>query len=206
MTRPTAAALLSALALGCASAPAPAPSSLGPGVVATYRADEVPPALALGMDRADAAIRTLRERLSRTVVYNLDNLGDGAAELMEVWRTAMPEHAREAGEETEAKVGKTSSLLRDPANAPPAWARATVLSYGGKRADEVPALVFDLGDRVGVLRPAATGSGCLGCHGPIEALTPGVRAALAEHYPQDRATGFAEGDLRGFYWAEARKR
>jgi hypothetical protein len=30
-------------------------------------------------------------------------------------------------------------------------------------------------------------------------------AALAGAYPQDRATGFAPGDLRGWMWAEVPK-
>jgi hypothetical protein len=42
----------------------------------------------------------------------------------------------------------------------------------------------------------------LACHGPEEALQPEVRAALDQRYPEDRATGYAAGDLRGAFWAE----
>ncbi len=38
---------------------------------------------------------------------------------------------------------------------------------------------------------------CLSCHGPLENLGTKVKAALAQHYPNDVATGYQLGDLRG---------
>ena len=49
---------------------------------------------------------------------------------------------------------------------------------------------------------ADVADGCLACHGPAEALDEEVRVALAELYPEDRATGFRSGDLRGWFWVE----
>lgn len=46
-------------------------------------------------------------------------------------------------------------------------------------------------------KPIKTGAVCLNCHGPSEALVAGVRERLHELYPNDRATGYAAGDLRG---------
>ena len=43
---------------------------------------------------------------------------------------------------------------------------------------------------------------CLQCHGKVDDLAPEVRDVLAKNYPQDRATGFAAGDLRGWFWVE----
>jgi mono/diheme cytochrome c family protein len=100
-------------------------------------------------------------------------------------------------------LGRTSHRLRNAANAPPAWAAPYVAAAAGKKAAEVKPVAVDLGDRIGLLRPIPTGQGCLRCHGPAEGLTPGVRDALSRGYPADQATGFAEGDLRGFFWAEA---
>jgi hypothetical protein len=70
----------------------------------------------------------------------------------------------------------------------------------GRPAAEVGPLAVDLGDRVGVLLPIAVKSACLGCHGPAAGLSPKVKEALAAAYPADRATGYAEGDARGFTW------
>lgn len=41
---------------------------------------------------------------------------------------------------------------------------------------------------------------CLTCHGAD--LAPDVQAAIAERYPDDRATGYRTGELRGVIWAE----
>ncbi|HCF96715.1 MAG TPA: hypothetical protein DEW46_16805, partial [Verrucomicrobia bacterium] len=38
---------------------------------------------------------------------------------------------------------------------------------------------------------------CVACHGPEEQIQPDVLAAIRAHYPNDRATGFQPGDLRG---------
>ena len=41
---------------------------------------------------------------------------------------------------------------------------------------------------------------CTTCHG--ESISPGIASAIAERYPDDEATGFAVGDLRGVFWVE----
>jgi hypothetical protein len=41
---------------------------------------------------------------------------------------------------------------------------------------------------------------CLTCHGSN--LDADIAASIAERYPEDRATGFEAGDLRGVFWVE----
>ncbi|MCK6460054.1 MAG: DUF3365 domain-containing protein [Planctomycetes bacterium] len=38
---------------------------------------------------------------------------------------------------------------------------------------------------------------CTTCHGAPDTIPPAVREAVARRYPDDRATGFSPGDLRG---------
>jgi Protein of unknown function (DUF3365) len=104
-----------------------------------------------------------------------------------------------------AVVGRTSARLRNPENAPPAWAKDYVASTDGRKAANVAPAAFDLGDRVGVLRPIEIRKRCLGCHDAREKVPASTRAWLARSYPADRAFGYAVGDLRGFWWAEAPK-
>lgn len=47
------------------------------------------------------------------------------------------------------------------------------------------------------LRPILVQPRCLACHGDPAAFAPEVRAVLARRYPEDRATGYDVGDLRG---------
>lgn len=47
------------------------------------------------------------------------------------------------------------------------------------------------------MRPIMVQERCLACHGPVDSLAPGVRPILDARYPEDAATGYRAGDLRG---------
>lgn len=47
------------------------------------------------------------------------------------------------------------------------------------------------------MKAIPTGEVCLKCHGTE--LAPGVAQALAGLYPEDRATGYSQGDIRGAF-------
>jgi hypothetical protein len=110
--------------------------------------------------------------------------------------------ARKAG----IAAGRTSDRLRNPANAPKPWAAPIVERYAGRPAAGVDGFVVDLGDRVGVMRPITQRHLCGACHGPTAGLDAGVRAELRARYPADRAVGFNEGELRGWFWVEVPKK
>jgi hypothetical protein len=46
---------------------------------------------------------------------------------------------------------------------------------------------------------------CAACHGAPDTFDPAVRAELRDLYPRDRAVGFAEGEIRGWFWVEVPK-
>jgi hypothetical protein len=110
------------------------------------------------------------------------------------------------GREEGVAGGRTSARLRSPANAPRPWAAPVVARFADRRASGIDGFAVDLGTRVGVMRPVAHRAVCSPCHGRDEQLIPGVRAELQKRYPQDRATGFKEGDLRGWLWVEVPKK
>jgi len=156
-----------------------------------------------GMEAADAAITALQKRLSARLVEELEKGGPTRA--VSVCRDEAQALTAETARAQGIRVGRTSHRLRNASNAPPAWAEAHVAASAGKAAAEVAPLAVDLGDRVGVLRPIPTGPACLQCHGARESLAPDVAVFLASAYPNDRAVGFAAGEVRGFFWAEAPK-
>lgn len=47
------------------------------------------------------------------------------------------------------------------------------------------------------MRPIITGNVCLTCHGSQEYIPDAVKTLITEKYPQDKARGYSEGDLRG---------
>ena len=153
---------------------------------------------------ADAAMKALQGALLSRLREEMARGGPPAA--ISVCRDEAQAITARIAREQGLALGRTSDRLRNPVNAAPTWARATVATSAGKRAAEVQQVTFDLGDRVGVLRPIGTADTCTSCHGAPSAISPEVRAVLAMAYPNDRATGFAPGDLRGWMWAEVPKR
>ena len=95
----------------------------------------------------------------------------------------------------EVRVGRTSDRLRNPDNAAPDWVANAL-------ASDAPAGTWQSGDAIGLVSPIPTGALCTGCHGLEADLEPDVRASLARLYPEDQATGYAEGDTRGWFWVE----
>jgi hypothetical protein len=185
------------LAAACAAAPA-AP---GPSAAGSFDADRAPPALAPLVARASDAVDRLQRTLSRRLVEELTD----APNAVLVCRDEAPAIAAEVAQAQGVELGRTSHRLRNPANAPREWIRPTLAASAGRPAAGVKAVAVDLGDRIGYLRPIGVGAPCLKCHGPDEAISPGVRAAIQGAYPADQATGFEAGELRGFFWAEVRK-
>lgn len=107
-----------------------------------------------------------------------------------------------AAEERGARVGRTSLRLRNPQNEGPAWARAWLEQQGERPAAELSPRAFIEGDVARFVAPIAVEGPCLLCHGEREGVLEPVRVILRERYPNDSATGYRVGDLRGALWAE----
>lgn len=166
--------------------------------------EEVPAELAPAVARADAAMGALRERLFARLNELL--VQGGPISAIRVCSAEAPKIAKELGEAHRVEIGRTSFRVRNPSNAPRKWAAELVQASAGKKAADAKPVIVDLGDRLGVLRPIGVMPACIRCHGALDGIDPDVRAELSRAYPQDQATGFAPGDLRGFLWAEVKKR
>lgn len=169
----------------------------------TFSPEQVPPALAPAVARAEAAMKELRERLFARL--NEAIVQGGPASAIGVCSEEAPRIAKEVGAALGVELGRTSFRVRNPANAPRPWAERIVRDSAGKKVSEVEPVVVDLGDRLGLLRPIGVMPACTRCHGAAEGLDAQVKAEIARLYPRDQATGFGPGDLRGFFWVEVRK-
>lgn len=140
-----------------------------------------------------------KDKLFQTLLGELTKSmqASGPAESISVCKTRAPEIAKAVGEELGITIGRTSLKLRNPGNTSPEWAEPFVDSK-----TEAPVSVALEEGKLGVLLPIKLKANCLLCHGAKEDLDEGVVTALAENYPDDQATGFAEGDLRGYFWVE----
>ncbi|GGO72714.1 Tll0287-like domain-containing protein [Bowmanella pacifica] len=102
------------------------------------------------------------------------------------------------------KVGRTSHKVRNPDNQPDSWELEQINRFqkamsGGQAAASL--MVTQLqNDRFRLAKPIVTEGLCLACHG--SQIADDVQAVLGEHYPQDLATGFSAGELRGIFSVE----
>jgi hypothetical protein len=170
----------------------------------SYLAGEEPPALSRAVKRGNEALGALqeiidheqdgidRERAERASSAHL-------AKMIDARHESLTELRRAVGRAHGVEVGFTSARLRNPVDAPPPWAAPSVRD-AAPSVDETR--IFDLGDRVGLLKPMIARNSCLQCHGAARALSPEVRAKLLERYPMDRANGYGPGDRIGYVWIE----
>ncbi len=184
-----------------APGPTPAPGAEAAGVPAAVPAAlDATPVTALPAD-VSAAMDQLQGKLKERLMAELQKGGPAAA--AEVCRSEAP--VITAGLQSPGlKIGRTSHLLRNSASEAPAWAATWVKAQGGRKVAAGPKMAqveLPNGGK-GYLRVIGTAPVCLTCHGAPEAMDPGLKSALAQGYPQDRATGFAENDVRGWFWAE----
>jgi hypothetical protein len=187
-----------ALVFAVAIAAVPAPSARGQQ---SFAPEAAPAELMSAVAAADAALVALRQRLTARLMEEMQK--GGPAKAVAVCRDEAPALSAEVGRAAGVVVGRTSDRLRNPENRPPAWAEAAVKAAAGRQAADVAPAAFALGDKVGLLRPLAMAGPCARCHGTASELDPAAAAAIRAAYPQDAATGFRAGELRGFAWAEA---
>lgn len=147
-------------------------------------------------EKAVAAQKLLFQSLLGELTKSLEQ--NGPTQSISVCRNRATEIAREVSEETGVRIGRTSFKLRNEANTAPAWASSFV-----KARVEQEVVVELPNERLGVLSPIRLQANCTLCHGSDAQIPPDVRAAIAMNYPRDRATGFAEGEIRGYFWMEA---
>ena len=170
------------LLLGCPSDP-PLPVKPAP---ADAPADDADLAAA-----RDALLGALKQRLTAAIA------DQGTVHAIDVCQSAAPEIAAEVAQAYTVQIGRTGPRLRNPANQPPEWAQQLV----AEQQSEPWTGTGPDGQRRG-LYPLNLQPLCLACHGPAEDLSPDLREALAQRYPEDEATGFQVGDLRGWVWVE----
>lgn len=156
--------------------------------------------------RAQAAVADLGQSLRTALKARLAQ--GGAVDAVGFCHDQAPVIAAAVSARHGIRVGRTALRHRNPDNAPDDWQRAVLRDFEAQAAAGVAPATLRASVRAGLpdgvaLRYAQgipTEPVCLACHGG--AVAPPVAAAITARYPHDAATGFAEGDLRGMFWAE----
>lgn len=129
----------------------------------------------------------------------------GPLQAIDVCHVRAPIIAREISEQQGMTLSRVSLRNRNPANAPRRWQTAVLQEFEARRAsgEDVAELSWKStvpgpgGQEFRFMKAIPTAPVCLACHG--ESIAPPVAEKLAELYPDDAATGFREGDIRGAF-------
>jgi hypothetical protein len=130
----------------------------------------------------------------------------GAESAIAVCKDKAPQLAKAASDESGWSVRRVSLRNRNPRAVPDAWERAALEDFDRRAAaGESPATLEkaeEVKDGTGTpmrryIRALPTQALCLQCHGPAEQLKPAVVERLRTLYPDDRATGYQVGQIRG---------
>ena len=179
-----------------------APALLSAAPQDTWRIQDAPPEVRPIIARADLVIVRIQDSILRELN---DTFAQGGADVaIRSCHIDATLTTHLLGREGIA-AGRTSDRLRNPSNRAPKWAAEIVSKWAGRNSRDTEGYAVDLGNRIGVLRPISEREMCANCHGSLDRLTPRVREVLADRYPADRAIGFRNGEIRGWFWVEMPK-
>ena len=97
------------------------------------------------------------------------------------------------------QIARTSTKLRNANNAPDAWEQSVLAAFARDLAAEpgkkpTPRVHISDGE-YRYMAPIMVAAPCLACHG--SSLSANTQKALKQRYPNDQATGYQLGELRG---------
>ena len=155
------------------------------------------------LNQSRQAAKTLGMELKQTLQMSMKK--KGPIDSISVCNRKAPEITARVSLEKNVKVARTSLKVRNPDNKPDAW-EENVLKDFEKRKDQGEPVkqmeYFELTKRNGenvfrYMKAIPTGEVCLTCHG--ENIAEPLADKIHNLYPDDRATGFNIGDLRGAF-------
>jgi hypothetical protein len=110
---------------------------------------------------------------------------------------------RQFNEKSGHYVRRVSLGYRNPNDSPDEYEQQKLESFDRRNREkklesEYYEVVSEKGrDYLRYLKPVIAGKMCLNCHGQPDEIPIGVQRIIQETYPNDRATGYLEGDVRG---------
>jgi hypothetical protein len=178
----------------------------------------VPTAATLGtlalpaMSQDDAARAEQARKLTATMVQSLGGQlqaaikEGGPAGAIGVCTGVAPAIAGQLSRQNGVRLTRVSLKVRNPLlGSPDAWEQAALAGFEARLAKGEPADKLEFAETVTepsgrfyrYMKALPVQPVCLNCHGDAASLTPEVRERLAQEYPNDHATGYSVGQIRG---------
>ncbi|CBL46159.1 Cytochrome c family protein [gamma proteobacterium HdN1] len=129
----------------------------------------------------------------------------GPAGAVEVCSQKAPQMAKQASEKMGWNIRRVSLKNRNPNATPDEWERLALEDFDAQAKAGVAPATLERAEIVQVgnqtyyryMKALPTGAVCMNCHGPSDQLSPAVKAKLQTLYPNDKATGYQLGEIRG---------
>ena len=130
----------------------------------------------------------------------------GAAGAVPVCKDEAPRLLREQAEKTGWAMRRVSLKTRNPERGTPdLWEARQLADFNVRAMNGEKAETLETGEVIAengkqyyrYIRAIPVGDVCLKCHGPADAIEPGLKEALARAYPHDQAFGYGKGEIRG---------
>jgi hypothetical protein len=152
-----------------------------------------------GTDALDAEAARIAERFVGLLKPELQTAmkTGGPTHAIPICAGKAPAIARDLSRESGWAVKRVSLKPRNPRALPDGWERKQLLAFDHAVAEGAPLAARSgwVAGEFRYIKPQSVGGICLTCHGTQ--LTPEVEEALYRHYPQDSATGYELGEVRG---------
>lgn len=149
------------------------------------------------------AIKALGSELKATLQSAIK--AEGPVKAISVCNEQAPMLAQKVSDEKGMEVSRTSLRTRNELNAPDSWELSVLKQFEHRKAEGEPVKTLEYsettthnGNRVfRYMKAIPTDDVCLMCHG--KQISPDISARINELYPNDQATGFSKGDIRGAF-------
>lgn len=161
----------------------------------------------INQDEEIAQARALIKSFAGTLKGELKAgmMAGGPVNALTVCNTKAPQIAEKVVTEKSVNVSRVSLKNRNADNAPNEWQRKVLEDFEARKAagadpaklEYSTVVAHQDGQKFRYMKAIPTGGVCLACHG--ESLSKDVKATITKLYPDDKATDFKLGDIRGSF-------
>ncbi|MFK7793858.1 MAG: DUF3365 domain-containing protein [Gammaproteobacteria bacterium] len=154
---------------------------------------------------ASIKIKALADNLKKELSESMQANGPIAA--IKICKIKAPEITNQLNSTDNVTIKRTSLRLRNPNNVADEWEQKILNSFEEKHSSGI--LIKDLihsekittGDvtTYRMMRAIPMQPACLSCHGDKQIMSKDLIGALKKDYPNDLATGFSVGEIRGAF-------
>ena len=153
--------------------------------------------------QANAAIKEFAETLKSALMLSMQT--DGSVKTIAVCKDIAPKVAQQVSTKYNLDVSRTALKIRNPENKPDEWEKTVLRSFEKRleKGEIIKKLSFseqvetDGVKQWRMMKAIGTDLVCVTCHG--EKIPEPIQAKLKKHYPDDQATGFSVGSVRGAF-------